>query len=547
MKRQSAFILFPSAALLLAVASGCTGQLPNSFRFKQAEENFDSTQDVNTKLDMLWVIDNSASMDVSQKRLREGFRSFATKYMKPSWDIRVAVITTDTYLAHSSFSGYLGATFSGTTGYKSNYISKLSQTLYGNPVAGRTTDFVNPSWAPGLVTLTAGANYGKFPAGVTVNQNWPHLGPNWAKLVPGTHDGPVPNLCYEGNGYFFLGTGNCRIRDDQTGNTGVSHCVNPGPGEDSVTQCINTSMNNTVHSGKSIISTMPPAGVSANGAWTDNLVNDFIVNLSVGANGNGSERGLSSVTQFLSDNEASSSTTKFFRPNSLRMVVFVSDEEDQSVTTPFPVPSNFTPNAYYSGGCAPKTVDGYTYTIGSCPNPSKLIPVSDIKTKMDTFFKGLDATTENPDPSPNYLVVSIVALTGQTLQTLHAERNAADMATFGSSSVSCDRADRYIALGTQVGNGSLAMDIGSSDYTALLDSIGQAIVSKKSTFNLNRAPTGSEDLIFLIKHEDGSVTSVRPDQYTIEGKLVTITDYNLVLSFSATDQISISYQPKTAY
>ena len=59
-------------------SAGCTGQIPNSFRFNQAIQTFSSTSNVNTKIDLLWVVDNSASMDVSQQKLRNGISGFAT-------------------------------------------------------------------------------------------------------------------------------------------------------------------------------------------------------------------------------------------------------------------------------------------------------------------------------------------------------------------------------------------------------------------------------------------------------------------------------------
>src|SRR5262245_6898423 len=87
-------------ALASAFLSACTGQLPSSFRLQQQEEVFKSTQEINTKLDILWVVDNSGSMAGEQAKLRDGFVSFASRYMRPTWDIRLAVITTDTYLAN---------------------------------------------------------------------------------------------------------------------------------------------------------------------------------------------------------------------------------------------------------------------------------------------------------------------------------------------------------------------------------------------------------------------------------------------------------------
>ncbi|MEO5969946.1 MAG: hypothetical protein ABIQ95_08460, partial [Bdellovibrionia bacterium] len=79
------------AAISTLFLTACTGQLNGSFRFLQQTQNFNSRQDVNTKIDLLWVIDNSSSMDVSQQKIRNGFNAFAAKYLLPTWDIRTAV------------------------------------------------------------------------------------------------------------------------------------------------------------------------------------------------------------------------------------------------------------------------------------------------------------------------------------------------------------------------------------------------------------------------------------------------------------------------
>src|SRR6478736_6293288 len=84
-----------SAALAASVSavslSACTQQTPNSFRLQQQMENFAVNREINTKVDLLWVVDNSASMNVSQDKIRGGFEAFARKYLKEAWDIRLAV------------------------------------------------------------------------------------------------------------------------------------------------------------------------------------------------------------------------------------------------------------------------------------------------------------------------------------------------------------------------------------------------------------------------------------------------------------------------
>lgn len=531
------FGLVFSTTLLVAASSGCTQQLENSFRLAQQEEAFNSTTDVNTKLDMLWVVDNSASMDVNQQHLRDGISAFASRYMQPTWDIRIAVITSDTYLGNTGFANYVNSTLGGSTGWKSEYI--IGNANYGVP--GRTSAFVNPSWAPTLFNLTVGnANYGKATGGIKVKDHWPYYARNWSTLQAGNHDGPMTTLCTEFNRLFWQGLSHCTYRDNQAG-TGIDQCVTPGGGQTSVTQCVNTSMADNIHSGKPIISTMPPAGTPGDAAWTAQLVKDFTVNVSVGSSGSGSERPLSSMLQFVTDNEASASLTKFFRPGSLRTIVFLTDEDDQSMTIPA---NNANPGSNYTGSCSSKTVDGYTYTIDSCPSVA-LTPVSTFKSQMDAFFQGLDGSGAAGDP--NYFVVSIVALTGASIQAMQTERCNVENGIFGpgSCSVATDRADRLVSFASLVGNGSLSMDLGSSDYSPMLDQIGTVIVQKKAQFTLARAPTAAEDMIVYVLHADQSRTVVDPSKWTINGNILTITDLNFVLSLASTDKFLVNYQPRS--
>jgi hypothetical protein len=564
MKNINARLALALVASLFSVA--CTGELPGSFRLAQQEQTFSAQIDVNTKIDLLWVVDNSSSMDVAQEKLRNGFAAFAAKYMLPTWDIRVAVITTDTYLAHKAFTPYLASIVPGTTGWVSPYIQS------------RLSTFVNPASNPTLVNLSNG----EFGNGVRFADLIPAWGPNYGQLLPELHDGPVAALCFEGLPYFLNGVTHCATRDNQAAYSGPSHCLNPNAsaGETSLDMCVNTVENDTIHSGKAIISTMPPAGMDPSQlpTWTSGLLNDFIINVTTGSAGHGSERGLGSVLQLLSDNETTANA--FFRAGSTRGIIFVSDEDDQTMPLPSTGSSSFTPWTHYmcdqsslvtmngagpvtgangicctapgnncrfgseGTSCPAKTVDGFTYTISICPVASDLMAVSDVKAQLDSFFLNLDGPQAT---TPNYFVTSIVALTAQAIQDLQASRGEDDTMAGGLKTIATDRADRYIALGNLVGNGSLAMNMDDPDYSAILDSIGQAIIQQKSTFTLSRAPTSSEDMIIEVLHADGTTTVIDSTEYSINGKQVTITDLNLVLGFSSTDKISINYQPKTVF
>ncbi|MGZ3709825.1 MAG: hypothetical protein ACXVBC_12970, partial [Bdellovibrionota bacterium] len=359
----------------------------------------------------------------------------------------------------------------------------------------------------------------------------------------------------------------------------TSHCLTPGATEASVTQCVNTVENDTVHSGTPMISTMPPAGTPGDAAWTAKLNNNFLVNLTTGSAGMGSERGLGSVVQFLSDNEVGSGA--FFRPGSLRAIIFISDEDDQTMPIPSSVPAGYSPWTHYAcdqaslvamngapaisgnngfccaaagnnctyGGegtsCSSKTVDSYSYTLSVCPLAAQLTPVPTIKGQVDQFFLNLDGAAATANP--NYFVVSIVPQTGASIQALQATRDADDQSAVSLRIVAVDRGDRYIEFGNEVANGSLVLDIASSDYSPILNQIGQTILMKKGSFTLARAPTSAEDMIVTLLHLDGTSVVIPSASFTISGKTLTISDLNLVLSFKSSDQVSINYQPKTVF
>jgi hypothetical protein len=549
------WVLTAGLCLFVLLNDGCTGQLPGAFKLQQASQTFASSQSVNTKVDMLWVVDNSASMDPSQKSLRAGFAAFAQKYMQPTWDIQVGVITTDTYLANSRYASYRTSTGNG------------NGTAY-------------PRWQS-----------------------------NWGQLLSGNHDGPMAAKCSTNYPYFYYGYGQCSVRDSQTGAgvTGQYECLNPTGSQDSAVLCVNTLNHDNIHSGNPLVKTMLPAGWDAY-SWTQQLVKDFMTNVSTGASGSGIERGLGSILEFVDDNELDKqgvSPNKLFRPGSLRVIIIVSDEDDQTVDPAVNTASD--PSTGYiwdvsdstdssapganAGHCRSRTVPcpsgtcaavpcpnnannqcanpdashfTYTYTVSYCtpqPESTALMPVGNVKTKLDDFFYGLDGVTgATGSDAANYFVVSVIPMSGESLTALHKNRGDEDQTVLGAFAgnsgwrrVTSDYGARYAAFDQAVANGSFEMELidpahpDATDFTPILEKIGSQIVGKKAVFTLDRAPTGQEDIVLTIKHADGSVTPVGPSQYAISGKVLTITDLNVVLGFSSTDQVSISYQPSTVF
>jgi len=596
----------------LVMLSACTGQLLDSFRYQNSKEAFNSQTEINTKVDLLWVVDNSSSMDIAQKNIREKVAGFAESYLTPNWDIRLGVITTDAYLANSVYSNYLNSQVGGSSGFRSVHLNDLITDRLGRGFTAGNDDKLAKLQSLG-VSFTA-ATRGTFTGGYLFKNLVPAwgAGQDYARLVAGVRDGPITGLCMERSAYFFapnpqnnpniLGP-ECGIRD-AADRSGSATCLSPAGGQTGVTECVNTSLNDTVRTGKPIISTQIPSGYGGSEtAWKQQLANDFMVNISVGSVGSGSERGLASISEFIDLNETSPS--KFFREGSLRAVIILSDEDDQSVNLPSVgnVPAGFQPFTGYrcdlntlveantdkfadaltyirdtykyccSGGtclyenlgCPAQIVNGESVKVGVCPNPTDLSDVDSFRSELTDYFYSLDSIedeegVERSAEKANYFVVSIVPTQKSVIDSLRQERSDSDdrldnIALFdggGGLTTSkriripaVDYAGRYLEFTESVGNGSLALDIGEPDYGVILDHIGKTLIDKKSRFSLKFEPTQKSDILIKIIRANGSVYQVQESQYDFEGKTLIITDEALILSLKATDKLYIDYQPSS--
>ncbi len=568
-----------AASLLLLASTACTGPLPSLFRLAQQVETFSSEQEVNTKIDLLWVVDNSASMDAAQEKIRKGFSTFAQRYLQPTWDIRLAVITTDTYLASESYQNYLETPIPSTVGWASTYIAQL-----GSQSAPLTAmDWLRwPSGDPSRNVQLIASPGGSFAQGLTYRQIVPVWGPQYARLNSGLHDGPTPALCSEAMPYFLNGATQCdeqETRTHESADSLIEACLDPASVgvASSVSRCVNTLLNSKIQSDSPIVETLPSSGAIASEEWVNQVHRNFMINVSTSTSGHGSERGIASVLQFLRDNESSESA--FFRPNSLRGIIFVSDEDDQSLDESFlPITGDLTPWNHYRcdeasldllntdpgvtqlGGyccsdnscrfgsegtqCTEKTVDGLTYTPSICPDPTKLVSVESAKIEIDDFFNGLDQTTDSGEST---FIAAITPLTATSISELQSARNSDDTTVGAIRTWAVDRGDRYLELAQLSGSGTLALDLGEEDYAPVLEAIGRAILEKKSKFTVARAPTSEEDLLLEILHADGTRTEIPSDRYVIEGKTIRITDDSITLSLKSDDQIRVDYQPSTLF
>lgn len=92
--------------LALTTLSGCGSESP-SFSILPDTENFQqNTESINTKIDILWVVDNSGSMETSQDGLATNFQSFIQDFESKNFDFQMAVTTTDAFLADSNWTDF---------------------------------------------------------------------------------------------------------------------------------------------------------------------------------------------------------------------------------------------------------------------------------------------------------------------------------------------------------------------------------------------------------------------------------------------------------
>lgn len=95
MKNRMLTMVTAATAALLA---GCE-KSADSFSLLSDSSTFKQSNDyVQRKIDILWVIDNSGSMETSQQSLVANFNSFIERFSELNYDFQMGVITTDAYL-----------------------------------------------------------------------------------------------------------------------------------------------------------------------------------------------------------------------------------------------------------------------------------------------------------------------------------------------------------------------------------------------------------------------------------------------------------------
>lgn len=89
-------------ALSLILFVGCQKPTP-SFSFLPTQVTFKQDEStINNKIDILWVVDNSGSMNGAQQDLKANFDSFIQDFVTKGYDYKIAVTTTDAWKSNVS-------------------------------------------------------------------------------------------------------------------------------------------------------------------------------------------------------------------------------------------------------------------------------------------------------------------------------------------------------------------------------------------------------------------------------------------------------------
>lgn len=146
-------VLYIVLLFLAGVLSACQ-KSNDSFSLLSEQATFkQSTAFVPRKIDILWVIDNSGSMENSQTNIANNFRSFIQKFQQKNYDFQIGVTTTDAYSAYYYADNNLSKLRSGAkvsdsplvvtnSGYsiidkntpniEATFLTNIKQGIYGN-------------------------------------------------------------------------------------------------------------------------------------------------------------------------------------------------------------------------------------------------------------------------------------------------------------------------------------------------------------------------------------------------------------------------------
>jgi len=357
----------------------------------------------------------------------------------------------------------------------------------------------------------------------------------FSRLVPGMHDGLRPNVA-----------------------DGISNAFNA---DCSLTDAAKASiMAKGDRSLNPILSTRTPDGSMLDTAGLTALAAAFQLNALPGTTGNGSERGMQSLHQFLKDNEERAACmqatvtdpTCFFPHYQLannpvppvNIVVFITDEHDQSKTD------------FGLGTVIDHTEGTYASSTDTQLASSSLTLATAAKKRFDAFFKSLHEST-NADA--NYSVFGITNITCNTAHNTCGKQSGGKRSTNEEWGIEIDTlVDAYTGNGGTNGRVSQAADtanseakysklydINGSNYDALFDNIAlKSIDSTKwvvvNTFTVSRDIHNADAVTAVVVLGNGQTYPVPSSAISVSlPRMVSIQASVLQALIPANDDLAV--------
>lgn len=122
------------ALFLFVAASGCNCGPERLQRTLPPDVRVDTyNQQAASKIDVLWVVDNSGSMAARQENLARNFQSFITEFTRNSIDYRIAVTTTDIFKEAGRFVGTPRVLQNTTPNVATAFANNIKVGINGSP------------------------------------------------------------------------------------------------------------------------------------------------------------------------------------------------------------------------------------------------------------------------------------------------------------------------------------------------------------------------------------------------------------------------------
>ncbi|CAN5525668.1 hypothetical protein BH10BDE1_BH10BDE1_15020 [soil metagenome] len=158
LKRQSTYLnrLMKVSSLMMATSllafNVACGSSSASFDLLSESASFNqSTAEVNGKIDILWVVDNSGSMATSQQAIAANFQRFIEKFEQNGFDFQIAVTTSDAYKDDFDASLNMSVYRSGT------YTDDAGQTVTAPKILNKNTPNLEKAFIANILRGTNGS------------------------------------------------------------------------------------------------------------------------------------------------------------------------------------------------------------------------------------------------------------------------------------------------------------------------------------------------------------------------------------------------------